>query len=97
MKIIAGENYLEGEEACRLLGIKPATLYSYVSRRIIKSYRQGIKRQRLYKQIELEKLIELAPGDISDRDEFLAPPNGQNKSAKARHNIPAAEEWIPFY
>ena len=45
-----GENYLDGEEASHLLGVKTSTLYAYVSRGILKSYKQGIKRQRLYKQ-----------------------------------------------
>src|SRR5258708_13540461 len=56
-----GETYLDGGEACRLLGIKVSTLYTYVSRGILKSYKQGIKRQRLYKRAELEPLLELRP------------------------------------
>src|SRR5438067_12739714 len=35
--------------------------YTYVSRGILKSYKQGIKRQRLYKQAELEALLQLRP------------------------------------
>src|SRR5690348_9659430 len=41
-----GETYLDGNEACHLLGVKVSTLYTYVSRGVLKSYRQGIKRQR---------------------------------------------------
>ena len=56
-----GETYLDGSEACHLLGVKVSTLYTYVSRGILKSYKQGIKRQRLYKRAELEALLQLRP------------------------------------
>jgi len=47
MVILDGEQYLTGEEAAATLGIKRETLYAYVSRGVLRSYRQGIKRQRL--------------------------------------------------
>src|SRR3989454_4155419 len=47
---VNGEEYLTVKEATRLLGVKPATLYAYVSRGVLRSYRQGIKRQRLYRR-----------------------------------------------
>src|SRR2546425_7468785 len=50
MIVIDGEAYVESEEAARLLGVKRETLYAYVSRRLLRSYRQGIKRQRLYRR-----------------------------------------------
>ncbi|MGH2509670.1 MAG: helix-turn-helix domain-containing protein, partial [Ktedonobacteraceae bacterium] len=59
-----GENYLDGVEASGLLGVKTSTLYAYVSRGLLKSYKQGIKRQRLYKQAELEALLQLRPSDV---------------------------------
>src|SRR5437016_3166741 len=49
---VNGEEYLTVKEATRLLGVKPATLYAYVSRGVLRSYRQGIKRQRLYRRAE---------------------------------------------
>jgi phage terminase Nu1 subunit (DNA packaging protein) len=61
-----GENYLDGREASSLLGVKLPTLYTYVSRGIVRSYKQGIKRQRLYKQAELESLLRLRPSDVDD-------------------------------
>ena len=61
-----GENYLDGREASSLLGVKLPTLYTYVSRGIVRSYKQGIKRQRLYKQAELESLLRLRPSDSDD-------------------------------
>jgi len=55
-RIVDGEEYLTGDEAARLLGVKPATLYAYVSRGVLRSYREGTKRQRLYRRAELEAL-----------------------------------------
>ena len=78
-----GETYLDGSEACHLLGIKVSTLYTYVSRGILKSYRQGIKRQSLYKQAELEALLQLRPSSDS------------RQTAEDPPQIPAAEDWVP--
>ena len=87
-----GENYLTGNEACHLLGVKVSTLYTYVSRGVLRSYRQGIKRQSLYKQAELEALLQLrpstAPSPIAETEV------GVNK-ANDRHHIPFAEDWVP--
>ena len=58
---IHGEPYLSAAEACELLGIKPATLYAYVSRGVLKSYRQGIKRTRLYRGGDLERVLHVRP------------------------------------
>jgi len=58
---IHGEQYLSAAEASEQLGIKLATLYAYVSRGALKSYRQGIKRQRLYRQREIRQLTDLQP------------------------------------
>lgn len=52
-----GEEYLTAAEACALLDVKPATLYAYVSRGLVHSYKQGIRRQRLYRRTELEELL----------------------------------------
>ena len=58
---IHGELYLSAGEASELLGIKPATLYAYVSRGVLKSYRQGIKRHRLYRRQDVERVLRLHP------------------------------------
>jgi excisionase family DNA binding protein len=85
-----GENYLSGNEACHLLGVKPSTLYTYVSRGVLRSYKQGIKRQSLYKQAELEALLQLrpstSPSPTADTDVG---------EANDRHHIPHAEDWVP--
>jgi len=62
MVILDGEEFLTVEEAAQLLGVKRETLYAYVSRGILKSYRQGIKRQRLYRRAEVEALTRLDRG-----------------------------------
>jgi len=84
-----GENYLDGEEASRLLGVKISTLYAYVSRGILRSYKQGIKRQRLYKQAELEGLLRLRPSDTP-----ISP--AEPEEARKRTEIPLAEDWVPY-
>jgi citrate synthase len=87
-----GENYLDGVEASRLLGVKASTLYAYVSRGILKSYKQGIKRQRLYKQAELESLLRLRPSDTP----LAAAADEQAESHSTFTEIPLAEDWVPY-
>lgn len=56
---IENEAYLTAQETCDLLSIKPQTLYAYVSRGLLRSFRQGIRRQRLYHRREIEALLRL--------------------------------------
>jgi citrate synthase len=81
MVTVNGEEYLTVDEAAGLMGVKPATLYAYVSRGILKSYRQGIKRQRLYRRAEIEQLTRVAPSSPDDAERRLP-------------EIPPAESWI---
>ena len=83
MVILHGEEYLTGEEAAAALGVKRETLYAYVSRGFLKSYRQGIKRQRLYRQAEVARLIQLAPTSEEPAPERSVAPE-----------VPLAESWI---
>jgi excisionase family DNA binding protein len=78
---LEGEEYLTAAEACAMLGVKAATLYAYVSRGLLCSYRQGIRRRRLYKRREVEKLLQIRPS--------AGEPAG-------RTEVPRAEDWIPF-
>ena len=84
MVMVDGEEYLTVDEAAGLMGVKPATLYAYVSRGILRSYRQGIKRQRLYRRAEIEQLIRMAP----------SVPAGGADDAPKLPDIPLAESWI---
>ena len=83
MVMVDGEEYLSGDEAAALMGVKRETLYAYVSRGMLKSYRQGIKRQRLYRRSEIEALVRLAPSadDAGSR-------------ATRAPEVPLAESWI---
>src|SRR3970282_2182575 len=58
---IEEEAYLTALEVCALLSVKPQTLYAYVSRGVLRSYRQGKRRQRLYLLREVETLVRLRP------------------------------------
>ena len=87
MVVIDGDEYLTGDEAAGLLGVKRETLYAYVSRGMLKSYRQGIKRQRLYRRAEIEALVRLAPSIPVDP---AAAPEGRPQPAE----VPLAESWI---
>ncbi len=80
--MIDGQEFYTTDEVCAALGVKAATLYAYVSRGLLNSYRQGIKRQRLYRRVEVEALLAFGPGR-----------RGQAGDAP---ELPAAESWIPY-
>jgi citrate synthase len=84
--VVDGEEYLTVDEAAGRLGVKPATLYTYVSRGVLKSYRQGIKRQRLYRRTDVDGLLRLAPSGTPE----ASPPATRSHAAE----IPLAESWI---
>jgi citrate synthase len=63
MQMIDGVEYLEVEEAAALLGVKKATLYAYVSRGVLSSFRQGVGRKRLYRRADITALCEVRPSD----------------------------------
>jgi excisionase family DNA binding protein len=94
--VLDGEEYLTVKEASRLLGVKAATLYAYVSRGLLRSYRQGIRRQRLYRRAELEPLVRLAPSaGRGDREAWR--PAAVARRRRTRGGvpfIPLAESWI---
>jgi excisionase family DNA binding protein len=74
---VHGEEYYSAEEACAVLGVKLATLYSYVNRGLVTSYRQTIRRHRLYRKTEIDSLLAVRP---VERDDPL-------------NDIPLAESW----
>src|SRR5579864_8567454 len=91
-----GEKYLDGDEASYLLGVKMSTLYTYVSRGILHSYKQGIKRQRLYKQSELEALLRLRPGDAPSPATSTQTAKDDGRATIGQNDIPLAEDWVPY-
>jgi len=92
MIVLDGEEYLTGEEAARLLGVKRATLYAYVSRGLIRSYRQGIKRQRLYRRADIKALLRLSPGGEAAQE--VEPGKDRSGAPAIVWSIPPAESWI---
>ena len=83
MIVMDGEEFLTAQETCAILGVKPATLYAYVSRGLLGSYRQGMKRTRLYRRHEVERLIRLrGPEDDHQTDD-----SEEHKDGRA---------WIPY-
>lgn len=70
---IRGEDYYTAEEACAVLRVKPATLYSYVNRGLIISYQQGIRRQRLYRCDEIDSLLAVTPVNRDDPSTEIPP------------------------
>ena len=84
--VVDGEEYVDSAEAARLLGVKRETLYAYVSRGLLRSYRQGIKRQRLYRRGDIESLLRLEPSPRS--------PASARSGRRLTWEIPLAESWI---
>ena len=82
MVIVEGEEYLTVDEAAQLMGVKAATVYAYVSRGILRSYRQGMRRQRLYRRAEIEELTRMAPAAR------------EQAAGRKLPVIPLAESWI---
>lgn len=89
MIVMNGDEYLTAQEACALLTIKPATLYAYVSRGILRSYRQGIKRTRLYRRDEVESLVR----SENARDDENHPTSDETSDETSDDDSAA---WIPY-
>ena len=71
--------YVPSEEAIRLLGVKRSTLYAYVSRGVLRSFRRGMSRTRLYLRRDIEALRTIRPSRAPRSVEFA---------------IPWAKDWI---
>jgi citrate synthase len=54
------EALVDAREAARILGVKVATLYSYASRRRVRSFPSGLHREKRYLRDDLERLRHLA-------------------------------------
>ena len=79
---IGGVDYLDGDEAATLLGVKKATLYAYVSRGLLGSYKQGVGRNRLYRRADVDALRRVRPST----------PSEHAREANAVE-LPDAESW----
>ncbi len=101
---IDGASYLDVQEAAVRLGVKPETLYAYVSRGMLRSYKQGIRRRRLYLQSEIEALLTLRPPEAEpagrEAGQEPLPSAGESSSpvapppvAPQTEALPHADEW----
>lgn len=88
MIVLDGEEFLTVEEAARLLGVKRTTLYAYVSRGRLRSYRRGMKRERLYRRAEVEDQLRVAPSGSRGEGRRSHP------RRRSLRDIPLAESWI---
>ncbi|HLY31909.1 MAG TPA: helix-turn-helix domain-containing protein [Ktedonobacterales bacterium] len=99
MIVMNGEEFLTAQEACALLGVKAATLYAYVSRGLLGSYRQGIRRTRLYRRSEIEHLTRLHRPEADDgqSNRFEAHPSAQDDADEpGESNEQDGHKWIPY-
>ena len=90
MQTIDDVEYLEVDEVAALLGVKKATIYAYVSRGVLHSYKQGIRRQRLYRRDEVEALLTVQPGgglSTTEPPADIAPEDNPLR-------LPRADGWI---
>jgi len=85
MQTIDDVEYLEVDEAAALLGVKKATIYAYVSRGVLGSFRQGIGRKRLYQRAAVEALREARPSD--------EPAPNQTDDVVRNVTLPDAASW----
>jgi excisionase family DNA binding protein len=85
MQTIDDVEYLEVDEAAALLGVKKATIYAYVSRGVLGSFRQGIGRKRLYRRAAIEALREARPSD--------EPAPNQDDDVVRNVTLPDAASW----
>src|ERR1700733_3880295 len=69
---------LTAAEAASHLGVKLGTLYAYVSRGWLKSYRRRVGRQALYRRTEVEALRGV----------------GTPERGLRAHSLPAASSWV---
>lgn len=85
---IHGELYLDVHEAAERLGVKPETLYAYVSRGRLRSFRRGVGRGRLYRKAEIDALLTLQPSSPSQP--AAPPPATATEPAGEPRSAPAA-------
>jgi citrate synthase len=85
MQIIDDVEYLEVDEVAALLGVKKATIYAYVSRGVLASFRQAVGRKRLYQRAAVVALRETRPSDT--------PAPNQDDDVIRNVTLPDAASW----
>lgn len=76
--------YINSAEAMSLLGVRRETLYTYVSRGLIKTVRAAGTKLKLYRKADVEKL----------RSRAIARSGGPQVSHSLRYGEPIAQTWI---
>ncbi len=92
MEQIENEFYLTGDEATAMLGVKRATLYAYVSRGMLRSYRKGVGRERLYRRADVEALLKVRPDAPSPRQAAETPAPPQVAETPPSYEAPPADD-----
>lgn len=96
-QIIDGIEYLDGNEVAALLRVKKATLYAYVSRGLLHSYRQAVGRNRLYRRDEVDQLRAIRPEqgvyEAPERFIFQALPAEPVTEPKDSSHLPDVASW----
>ena len=77
-------DYVNSTEAISILGVRRATLYTYVSRGLIKTVRPTGMKTKLYRKADVEKL----------KSRAVARSGGPQVSHALRYGEPIAQTWI---
>lgn len=92
--MIESSEFLDVEAAAALLGVKKATLYAYVSRGLLRSYKQGFGRKRLYRRADIEALRTIQPSDAPAPAAPSHPaPADQSDRVLRDVDLPEAADW----
>lgn len=89
--MIEPSEFLDVEAAAGLLGVKKATLYAYVSRGLLRSYKQGFGRRRLYRRADIEALRTIQPSD-APAPAAPAPPD-RSDGVLRDVDLPEVADW----
>ena len=93
MLTIDGVEYMDVDEAAKLLGVKKATLYAYVSRGMLHSFRQAVGRRRLYRRDAIEHLREVRPSDDAAPAQTAGLLAGDGDDVVRDVTLPDAASW----
>jgi citrate synthase len=93
MLTIDGIEYVDVDEAAELLGVKKATLYAYVSRGVLHSFRQAVGRKRLYRRDAIDHLREVRPSDDSAPVRAATPLASTGDDVVRDVTLPNAASW----
>lgn len=84
-------DYIDGDEAAALLGVKKATLYAYVSRGVLRSFKRGMGRRRAYRRADVEALRALRPS--APAQEAMPQRSASGDGVLRDVELPNAETW----